>query len=327
MPRRPRSRPVAVALLGAALLAAGCGNPVDPAPGPEPAGGDYVVAADDRPSAPLPAPPPTVTAAPSPPASPAPSGTAPRAGGGGSPDAAPGPATGRAVPPDEAPGGGADVRDADRYAIGCGQDEATVAASGAPRVTRGEATIYIGTAQVSGANQDPRVVRFDGGRQTWCRDDLERGNDDGRGYGLLWSGDLLLAVVSATGTQGDPSGDLRRFTGSGWLRHYSDASPGGGGGPKVAAVVALDPATGAGVPGVGTWLTALTGAGKVNSLLVTSLERAGDGVRVGVASWYSPRRADRTAMTCEGSSPFTVTYTFDASLRSVTDVRADSRCR
>lgn len=63
---------------------------------------------------------------------------------------------------------------------------------------------------------------------------------------MLWSGDLLYVVFTATGAQGDASGDLRRFTQQGWLTSYSDASPGGGGGAKVSAIVQLDPATGDG---------------------------------------------------------------------------------
>ncbi len=238
----------------------------------------------------------------------------------GSPDAAPPAATA-----DPGGAGGADVGEPVLHAITCDQTEAQVAASGAPRVTRGDATVYIGAQQVGGDDQAPRVVRFDGGARTWCRDDLERSGDDGRGYGLLWSGDVLLGVFSAVGNQGDPAGDLRRFTGSGWLRSYADASPRGGGGAKTAVLVALDPGTGAGIPGRGTWITADNG-GKVNSATVTGLALDGDGVRVGVTSAFAPRRADRSAAECSGSSPFTAEYTFDGSLGSVTAVTLDPRC-
>jgi hypothetical protein len=245
------------------------------------------------------------------------------ASAGSSPDAAP-PAA--AADPGGAGGAdGADVGEPVLHAITCDQTEAQVAASGAPRVTRGDATVYIGTEQVGGDDQAPRVVRFDGGARTWCRDDLERSGDDGRGYGLLWSGDVLLGVFSAVGDQGDPAGDLRRFTGSGWLRSYADASPRGGGGAKTAVLVALDPGTGAGIPGRGTWITADNG-GKVNSATVTDLALDGDGVRVTVTSAFAPRRADRSAAECSGSSPFTADYTFDGSLGSVTAVALDPRC-
>lgn len=162
------------------------------------------------------------------------------------------------------------------------------------------------------------------GRQTWCRTDLERSGDDGRAYGLLWSGDTLVAVFSAVGTQGGPSGDLRRFTTAGWLTSYSDGSPQGGGGVKAAAVVRLDPATGAGVRG--TWITA-DNNGKVNSVAVTDLAAAGTGVRVTVAAYFSPRGADRRALTCTGSSPYALSYTFDRTFGTVTALTPDPRCR
>lgn len=219
-----------------------------------------------------------------------------------------------------------DVGEAALHAITCEQTEAQVAASSAPRVTQGDATVYIGAQQVSGDNQDPRVVRFDGGRQTWCRDDLERSGDDGRGYGLLWSGDTLLGVFSATGNQGDASGDLRRFTGSGWLKSYADASPLGGGGPKVAVVVGLDPDTGAGIAGLGTWITALN-FGKVNSATVTGLDLVDGGIEVEVNSAFASRRPDRSAADCDDTSPFPTTYTFNRSLTEVTAVDLDPGCR
>ncbi|HSL56248.1 MAG TPA: DUF4214 domain-containing protein, partial [Acidimicrobiales bacterium] len=206
----------------------------------------------------------------------------------------------------------ADVRAARVYAFDCGDDEATVAAAGGPRVRIGDTTIYAGTRQVSATNQDPRLARFDAGQLTWCRTDLETTGDDGRGYGLLWDGgDGLYVVVSATGTQGAPGDDLRRVAGGGWLRHYADASTGGGG-ARVAVVARVDPATGA--PTRATFLTARLSSGKVNSLVVTGLARDGADLVVQADSWFSPRRADRSPMTCSGGSPFAATYRFAADL-------------
>jgi hypothetical protein len=220
-------------------------------------------------------------------------------------------------------GAGSDVRAADLYAFSCTDDEEAVAASGAARVGAGGDTIYAGAQQVSGDNQDPRVVRFDGGRQSWCRDDLERSGDDGRAYGLLWSGDALYVAVSANGTQGAASGDLRRYTTGGWLTSYSDASPSGGGGAKASALVRIDPATGE--PSAGTWITSVTSAGKTNSLVITSLAFSHGVIVVGVDSWFSPRRPDRSPLQCTGDSPFQVVYRFTPDLTSVLDVSAD-RC-
>jgi hypothetical protein len=223
------------------------------------------------------------------------------------------------APPSAVPAG-SDVRSAELYPFSCDDSEAAVAASGAPHVIAGSGAVYVGAQQVAGDNQDPRVVRFEGGEQVWCRDDLETSGDDGRAYGVLWSGDLLYVAVSAVGTQGEPSGDLRRYTGSGWLTSYTDASPGGGGGAKAAALVRLDPATGEVI--AGTWLTAVTGDGETNSLVVTSLATAGGEVLVDADAWYSPRGADRRPLSCSGSSPFPTRYTFAPDLTAVTDVRS-----
>lgn len=213
-----------------------------------------------------------------------------------------------------------DVAAPKAYGFSCSDSKSEVAASGAPSVSAGDATIFIGMQQVSSNNQDPRVVRFDGAKQTWCRDDIETGDDDGRGYGLLWSGDTLYGVFSATGTQGAASGDYRRYTTKGWLKTYSDASPRGGGGPKASVILRFDPADG--TADAGSFLTALTSEGKTNSLAVTSLALDGDQLTVGANSYFRPRRADRSAMDCTGDSPFAATYDFDAALTTVTRATA-----
>lgn len=222
------------------------------------------------------------------------------------------------------PGRASDVRDAAKFEIDCGWDEARVAASGAPRVSVGSTTIYAGTAQVTSDNQDPRLVRFDDGVPTWCRSDIETTGDDHRGYGLLWDGaDRLLMAISVTGTQGTPDQDLRRVATDGWLRSYTDASTGGGG-PKASIVVAIDPTSGD--PTRATYLTARLSNGRVNSLTVTGMDVRGEEIVVDVSSFFSPRRADRTPMVCTGSSPFDVRYVFSPELDEVSDV-SSPRCR
>ena len=222
-----------------------------------------------------------------------------------------------------APTADADVRDATAYKFGCDQTEAEVALVGGPRVTVGGTTIYIGTRQVSSSNQDPRLVRFDDGEQTWCRRDIERSSVDGRGYGLLWDGgDELYAVFGVDGTNGSPERDLRRATIGGWLSSY-----GAGGGARVAVLARIDAATGDLVGG--TFLRSELSNGRTNSFTVVGLEllSSGAGVRMQADSFFSPLDENRQRLRCEGDSPFAVTYDLTSQLDSVTSARvADDAC-
>ena len=299
----------AVVLVGLGGLLTGCGGVGDPLPTTPGAGIRSL--GFGPPSSAAVADPAAAPSAPPPPVSPEASAVAPPA-----PSASPEPLTSA---PAAAPAG-SDVRRAELYPFSCSDSEAAVAASGAPHVAAGSGAVYVGAQQVGDDNQDPRVVRFEGGEQVWCRDDLETSGDDGRAYGVLWSGERLYVAVSAVGTQGEPSGDLRRYTGSGWLTSYTDASPGGGGGAKASALVQLDPSTGEVV--AGTWLTAVTEAGTTNSLVITSLAIADGNVLIDTDSWYSPRGTDRQPLSCSGSSPFPTRYAFTPDLTAVVDVRS-----
>ena len=215
----------------------------------------------------------------------------------------------------------ADVRPATAYKFDCASTEATVAAAGGPRLTFGSSTIYIGTRQISAINQDPVMVRFDGGARTWCRDDIEATGADGRGYGLLWDGDdALYAAFSVDGTQGTSDTQFQRFTGAGWLPGY-----GSGGGPKVAVLLRIAPADGE--PQLGTFLRAQLTSGRTNSFTVTDLSLVGDVIRIDGASFFSPLDVDRSRLTCTGSSPFDVTYDMTLELDAARSVRvADNAC-
>ncbi|MEM6431166.1 MAG: hypothetical protein AAF708_18155, partial [Deinococcota bacterium] len=153
------------------------------------------------------------------------------------------------------------------YGFECDDNEVTISASGAARISFGNATIYVGGRQVAADNQDPRITRFDKGVQTWCLGNLETSGDDSRGYGLVWDGaDTIYAVFSATGTQGEPVTDFRRFAVNGWLPSY-----GAGGGPRVAVLVRINLISGE--PISATYLSARQGSdGSTNSLTVTGLE-------------------------------------------------------
>ncbi|KAM3092770.1 hypothetical protein ACKFKG_21385 [Phormidesmis sp. 146-35] len=202
----------------------------------------------------------------------------------------------------------------------CSDTEATIKAKGGASVTIGTSSIYIGYQQVSSVNKDPRMIRFDNGRRTWCKSDYEVTNDDGTGYGLIWDGgSVLYGVFSSTGTQGTPSQDFRRFAGSGWLTNY-----GSGGGAKIAVLTRINPATG--TISNATFLSALLSSGKSNSLVVKGLSLKGSNLVVNADSFFSPRRANRSRMTCSGSSPFNYTAEFASNLGSVVRATAD-RCQ
>ncbi|MEM8861509.1 MAG: hypothetical protein AAGD96_24565 [Chloroflexota bacterium] len=185
-------------------------------------------------------------------------------------------------------------------------------------------TIYVGYQQVSANNQNPIVARFDSGVQVWCRTDYETSGDDNRATGLWWDGTNsgLYLIFSATGTQGSSDGDFRRFAENGWLSSYTDGSPGGGGGPKVSIVAKANAADGS--INSATFVTAVLSSGKTNSLVVDQLSSSGDSITIQARSWYSPRNPDKTAMSCEGSSPFTYTLTLSADLSTALNASAEN---
>jgi hypothetical protein len=185
-------------------------------------------------------------------------------------------------------------------------DEATVAASGAPSVSIGDLTVYIGYRQVSADNQDPVVRAFSASDPAggYVRTDYETSGDDGRGFGLLTDGVSLYALFSATGTQGAPATDYRRFTAGGWLPSY-----GSGGGARVSVLARLDPATGE--PIEGTFVSAILASGNANTLVGTGLDyRTLPGGETAILvegdSFFSPRGLDGQALDDAGAtgSPF-----------------------
>jgi hypothetical protein len=196
----------------------------------------------------------------------------------------------------------------------CNDSEATIRAKNGARVVKGTTSIYIGYQQVSSTNKDPRIVRFDNGVRTWCRSDYETTGDDGSGYGLLWGSDgALYGVFSSTGTQ--TGNDFRRYSNGRWMSSY-----GSGGGAKVAVIARIDPANGN--VNYATFLSARKNDGTSNSLQVTGLGWNGRHLTVQANSWWSPRRPDRTAMTCSGTSPFTYTSVFTGDLITMTSAAA-----
>lgn len=202
----------------------------------------------------------------------------------------------------------------------CNDSEATIRRKNGPSVAFGNSRIYIGYQQVSRDNKNPVMVRFHNGRQIWCRNNYEVTGDDGEGYGLLWNGrSILYGVFSATGTQGQPSWDYRRFTRRGWLRSY-----GSGGGPKAAVILRIHPSNGLATHG--TFVSSVLSNGRTNSLRVRRLGWTGSRLVVTSSAWYSPRDANGRAMNCRGSSPFPYRIWLRPNLSGVTRVQA-GRCR
>lgn len=202
--------------------------------------------------------------------------------------------------------------------LGPGESEAELLARGVPSVASGSTRFFIGYQQVSANNQNPVLVRFDQGVQTWLRSDYESSGDDSRGYGLLWDGGTrLYAVFSSTGSQGDSSQDFRRFAQQGWLRSY-----GAGGGPKVAVLARIEAASGEVT--AASFVSARLSNGNSNSLQINDLTLQSESLQVSASAWYSPRNPDTSPMRCSGSSPFAYSLNFSLDLRQVLQASAEN---
>jgi len=208
--------------------------------------------------------------------------------------------------------------------INCKMTYSQLKNSGTPYVALNKVTFFIGYRQVTSINKNPVLIRFDGWKRTFCRTSYEVTGDDSTGYGLYWNGSkALYAVFSSTGTQGTSSQDFRRFATKGWLKSY-----GSGGGAKIAIVARVLAANGNVTHA--TFLSARKSDGKSNSLTVKDLSFANAQLTVRADSWFSPRKADRTAYACTGSSPFDYEIVFDAGLTKAISTQVyndtDSTC-
>ena len=204
-----------------------------------------------------------------------------------------------------------------------GDSQEAIAATGAPSIAIGTQTIYIGTWQQSGNNQDPIVASFDSANpaNNWTQVDYESTGADGRGYGLFWDGDDLYAAFSVDGTQGSSSEDFRRAAADAeqsWLRSY-----GSGGGAKIGVVAKLDETTGEMTDAA--HLSALLSNGNSNTLVITDLSVSDSGnLAVRTNSFFSPRNPDGSRMTqvVSASSPFDYTVEITPDLSRVVSTSA-----
>ncbi|MEM1169130.1 MAG: DUF4347 domain-containing protein [Cyanobacteria bacterium P01_H01_bin.35] len=202
--------------------------------------------------------------------------------------------------------------------------EAEIAAKGGPSIEIGTQTIYIGTWQKSGNNQDPIIASFDDTNpaNNWVRTDYERTGADGRGRGLFWDGDDLYAVFSTDGTQGSPSQDFRRAASDAtqsWLRSY-----GQGGGAKVSVVARIDELTGEMTDAA--FFSAVLNSGNSNTLTVTDLSiNSDDNLVVEAGAFFGPRNPDGSRMTqvdTSVSTPFDYTVEITQNLEEVISTAA-----
>jgi len=194
----------------------------------------------------------------------------------------------------------------------------------APSVSIGTQTIYIGTNQVSGNNQDPIIISVDSANpaNNWVRTDYEVTGTDGRGTGLAWTGTDLYAFFTVDGTQGSPAEDFRRAADDAdqaWLRSY-----GQGGGAKVSVIGRIDPATGELLDAA--YLSAVLENGNSNTLTITGLTvNASGNLVISADSFFSPRSPDGSPLTQvgTGSSPFAYTIEITPDLKQVVSTSAD----
>ena len=201
--------------------------------------------------------------------------------------------------------------------------EAEIIAKDGPSIQIGSQTIYIGTWQRTGNNQDPIIASFDSINHTnnWVRTDYETTGADARGRGLFWDGeDDLYAVFSVDGTQGTSAQDFRRATTDAkqyWLRSYGQ---GGGAKVSVLARIDIDDLTNPGEMTDAAYLTALLSNGKSNTLKVTDISlKPDDNLIVKADSYFSPRNPDgsRIQIPAGFSSPFDYTLVITPELNEV----------
>ena len=193
--------------------------------------------------------------------------------------------------------------------INCAQTEADMQAAGAPALSFGDTSIYVGFEQ-DGQNQNPVFARFDAGVPIYCEHHETEG-PDGRAVGLTWNGgDHAYVVYTIVGGGSSLEGK------GGWLSAYAPGAISGGG-PKVSVVGRVE--TTYGTLASATFVIAVKSDNSVNSHgprgPVTVLE---DGnVEFLGSSAHKPIDADGAhAMDCS-DYPFDSKYVFTPDLSAL----------
>ena len=139
--------------------------------------------------------------------------------------------------------------------VRCGDSAQDMEAAGAPSLTVGETTLFVGYQQ-DGQNQNPVVARFDAGEPVWCAHHETEG-PDGRALGITWDGgEAAYVVYTIVGGGSSLEGK------DGWLSAYAPGAISGGG-PKVSYVGRV--LTNDGGLESGSFIIAVKMDGKVNS--------------------------------------------------------------
>lgn len=112
--------------------------------------------------------------------------------------------------------------------VSCEASYAEMVSSGAPSLSSGNTTIFVGFQQY-GNNQDPVFFRFDDEKKVYC-EHHEKESPDGRALGITWDGGPNAYVVYTMTGGGTAFDTLAK---GGWVDHYGD-----GGGSSAVAVVA-----------------------------------------------------------------------------------------
>lgn len=165
-------------------------------------------------------------------------------------------------------------------------DEMT--SSGAPSITIGDTTIFVGFQQY-GNNQDPVFYRFDNEQKVYC-EHHEKESPDGRALGITWDGGPKAYVVYTVVGGGTAFDSLAQ---GGWMERYGD----GGGSSSVAVIAEVETQFGTVqratfVPAKrdnGTKTNTLRPADAVTVLQDGSLEMLGE-------SAFAPLNPDRSVM-------------------------------
>lgn len=167
--------------------------------------------------------------------------------------------------------------------------------SGAPFITSGATTIFVGFQQY-GANQDPVFFRFDNKTKVYC-EHHEKEPPDGRALGITWDGGPTAWVVYTIVGGGTAFDGLAA---GGWVDRYGD----GGGSSKVAVIGEVETQFGTVrrmtfVPARrqnGTKTNTLSPADAITVLTDGTLEFKG-------ASAFAPLNPDRTPMCVAADYP------------------------